>query len=240
MSDDDSRPGQIFAALADPTRRAVLERLRDGPLSVIYIARPIPVSRPAVSQHLGVLLAAGLVEMRSRGTRHIYALAPDGAAPLLDWLGSLSAPAAHVGPVAGLRRELTTRLTPAEAWRLFCEDIAIWWPVARVSLSALAGGALPQGVTLDARPGGRLAEVLFDGSRGDWAQVTEARPGALLALEWRLGLVAEAPVTIAFLDEDGGSRLVLASPDDGDAARAMWDAVLDRFAAAAGSSLSNF
>ncbi len=239
MSDDD-RPGQILAALADPTRRAVLERLCDGPLPVVEIARPIPVSRPAVSQHLRVLLAAGLVEMRSHGTRHIYALAPDGAAPLADWLGTLSAPSAPAEPVAGLRRELSTRLTPAEAWRLFCEDIAIWWPVARVSLSALSAGALPQGVTLDGWPGGRLGEVLFDGSLGDWARVTEARPGALLALDWRLGLAAEAPLRLAFQGEDGGSRLVLTSPDDSAEAREMWDAVLDRFAAAANSSLSNF
>ncbi len=243
---DDTRPAMILSALADPTRRAVLDRLRDGPLPVAEIARPIPVSRPAVSQHLRVLLDAGLVAMTARGTRNIYALAPGGAGPLVGWLGDLSARdvAEVAGPVVapGLRRDVTTRLTQGEAWTLFCEDIAVWWPVARVSLSALADGALPQAVTLDLRPGGRLTEVLFDGTVGDWASVTEATNGLSLALDWALGLAkpSPVPVRVTFAGEDGGSRITLATPDESVAAAAMWDAVLERFAAAANSSLSNF
>jgi DNA-binding transcriptional ArsR family regulator len=63
---------RVFAALTDPTRRAVFERLRHGPRAVGDIARGLPVSRPAVSQHLKVLKEAGLVDDRSEGTRRIY------------------------------------------------------------------------------------------------------------------------------------------------------------------------
>src|SRR5437868_10315676 len=59
-------------ALGDPTRRAVFERLAGGPLAVVEIARTLPVSRPAVSQHLKVLKDAGLVTDRAVGTRRVY------------------------------------------------------------------------------------------------------------------------------------------------------------------------
>jgi DNA-binding transcriptional ArsR family regulator len=75
-----------FSALADPTRRTILERLRSGPLSVVEIARGLPVSRPAVSQHLRVLAGAGLVSVERRGTRRLYRLDPQGLAALRDYL----------------------------------------------------------------------------------------------------------------------------------------------------------
>ena len=71
-----------IAALADPTRRAVLERLRGGPKPVVEIARGLPVSRPAVSQHLRVLKEAGLVRERREGTRHFYSVDGDGLTDL--------------------------------------------------------------------------------------------------------------------------------------------------------------
>jgi DNA-binding transcriptional ArsR family regulator len=67
-----------MTALGDPTRRAVFERLGDGPASVGTIAGELPVSRPAVSQHLKVLKQAGLVTDRQVGNRRIYRLDPDG------------------------------------------------------------------------------------------------------------------------------------------------------------------
>src|ERR671923_1905800 len=69
-------------ALGDPTRRAVLEQLRAGPLAVGEIAARLPVSRPAVSQHLRVLKEAGLVTERRNGTRRLYRVDPDGLAEL--------------------------------------------------------------------------------------------------------------------------------------------------------------
>jgi DNA-binding transcriptional ArsR family regulator len=65
-------------ALGDPTRRAIFERLADGPKAVGEIANELPVSRPAVSQHLKVLKRAGLVTDRAEGTRRLYQLDPRG------------------------------------------------------------------------------------------------------------------------------------------------------------------
>jgi len=71
-----------MSALGDPTRRAIFELLADGPRAVGEIARELPVTRPAVSQHLKVLKAAGLVIDRPDGTRRLYQLNPEGVGAL--------------------------------------------------------------------------------------------------------------------------------------------------------------
>jgi DNA-binding transcriptional ArsR family regulator len=78
--------GNALTVLADPTRRKVFERLRDGPRSVSILAAGLPVSRPAVSQHLKVLREAGLVRERSEGTRRIYSVHHEGLSELRSWL----------------------------------------------------------------------------------------------------------------------------------------------------------
>lgn len=79
--------GPVLDALGDPTRRVILERLRrDGPSSVGALAERVPVSRPAISQHLKVLGAVGLVDHESRGTRNIYRVHRAGLDELRDWL----------------------------------------------------------------------------------------------------------------------------------------------------------
>ncbi len=75
-----------FLAIADPTRRHLLEELRRGPKTVGELAAGLPVSRPAVSQHLKVLLDAGLVSARSEGTRRIYQVSATGFMQLNVWL----------------------------------------------------------------------------------------------------------------------------------------------------------
>jgi DNA-binding transcriptional ArsR family regulator len=75
-----------LAVLADPTRRKVFERLRAGPRPVNALAAGLPVSRPAVSQHLKALKDAGLVEERSEGVRRIYSMRREGLMELRDWL----------------------------------------------------------------------------------------------------------------------------------------------------------
>jgi len=80
--------GKALAVLADPTRRQVFERLRKGPRPVNALADGLPVSRPAVSQHLKVLKDAGLVEERSEGVRRIYSLRREGLMELRQWLDS--------------------------------------------------------------------------------------------------------------------------------------------------------
>ncbi|THD74390.1 MAG: ArsR family transcriptional regulator [Phenylobacterium sp.] len=75
-----------FAALADPTRREVFERLAQGPRSVGDLAEGLPVSRPAVSQHLKVLKEAGLVTDHPEGARRVYQIDPQGLGQMRAWL----------------------------------------------------------------------------------------------------------------------------------------------------------
>ena len=71
-----------WTALGDPTRKAIFERIADRPQAVVDLARELPVSRPAVSQHLRVLRDAGLVVAQPVGTRRVYRVDPDGLAAL--------------------------------------------------------------------------------------------------------------------------------------------------------------
>ncbi|MBF9049441.1 metalloregulator ArsR/SmtB family transcription factor [Roseobacter sp. HKCCD9010] len=82
-------PEEAIAALGDPTRRAIVEQLRHGALPVGELAQGLTVSRPAVSQHLKILSDVGLLEVTPRGTRRVYALAPDGVAALRRYLDGL-------------------------------------------------------------------------------------------------------------------------------------------------------
>jgi DNA-binding transcriptional ArsR family regulator len=77
---------KALQCLSDPTRRQVFERLRAGPRSVGALARGLPVSRPAVSQHLKALKNAGLVTHRAEGTRRVYYIDPAGLGELRRWL----------------------------------------------------------------------------------------------------------------------------------------------------------
>ena len=87
---------QQIQALGDPTRFAIFERLERGPLAVVQIAKGLPVSRPAVSQHLKVLKEAGLILDQAAGNRRLYRINPDGVSELRDyfqqfWSSALSA-----------------------------------------------------------------------------------------------------------------------------------------------------
>ena len=79
---------EALGALGDPTRRAIFERLRSGPQPVGELAQGLPVSRPAVSQHLRVLKEAGLVTDRAQGTRRLYRVDQQGLAALRDYFES--------------------------------------------------------------------------------------------------------------------------------------------------------
>lgn len=77
---------RIFTALADPTRRSIFERISEKPQTVGALASGLPVSRPAVSQHLKQLKQAGLVIDEARGTSRIYRIDPAGLGPIRRWL----------------------------------------------------------------------------------------------------------------------------------------------------------
>ena len=79
----------VLAALADPTRQSLLQLLRDKPLPVGELARQVPVSRPAVSQHLKILKEAHLVHEQREGTRHYFNLNPRGFAELRRYVDSM-------------------------------------------------------------------------------------------------------------------------------------------------------
>jgi DNA-binding transcriptional ArsR family regulator len=94
-------PDVVFDALGDPTRRRILRVLGGGPSPVVELTNRVPVGRPAVSKHLRILESAGLVTYETAGTRHLYALAPDGYAVAQAWFAQtwetvLAAFAAHV------------------------------------------------------------------------------------------------------------------------------------------------
>ena len=93
----------VLEALADPTRREIVERLRRAPSAVSVLAEGLPVTRPAISQHLKVLRDVGLVDFDKQGTRNVYRLRPDGLGPLREWLeefwqDALDAFARHANP----------------------------------------------------------------------------------------------------------------------------------------------
>ncbi|WEX86774.1 metalloregulator ArsR/SmtB family transcription factor [Sinorhizobium garamanticum] len=77
---------RLFAALSDPTRRAIFERVAEQRQSVAELARVMPVSQPAISQHLKVLKEARLVRDEPSGARRIYSIDPEGLGPLRAWL----------------------------------------------------------------------------------------------------------------------------------------------------------
>lgn len=81
-----SPEADLFRTLADPTRRAVFERLGEGEMSVSDLHSGFSVSQPAISQHLAALKAAGLVSERRAGRNAFYRLRPEGLAPLAGWV----------------------------------------------------------------------------------------------------------------------------------------------------------
>ena len=82
-------PDLAFVALADPTRRAILVRLARGEATIGEIAKPFPLSQPAISQHVKLLVEAGFVAQRSEGTRRPCRLSSDGLAVVDLWLATL-------------------------------------------------------------------------------------------------------------------------------------------------------
>jgi len=86
MSDQSTARDAVFDALGHPMRRRMLELLRAGPRPVGELASELPIKRPAVSKHLRVLEGAGLVQHRSRGTRNLYVVAPEGLQHAQRWL----------------------------------------------------------------------------------------------------------------------------------------------------------
>lgn len=84
----DAELDRAFAALADPTRRAILARLRTGEAGVLELAEPFSISQPAISKHLKVLESAGLVSRHRQSKHHLCRLEPSRLKDVVDWLGT--------------------------------------------------------------------------------------------------------------------------------------------------------
>jgi DNA-binding transcriptional ArsR family regulator len=248
-----------FAALADPTRRAIFEMLAvGGPRSVGEIANDLPVSRPAVSQHLKVLVGTGMVGVTADGTRRIYRTDPAGLAALRSWIDQhwdgvldhferaarMEAAMTTTSGIAPVTKTRTVPLDPAAAFDLFTERIAQWWPVETHSISADGDGRDPGRIVdirFDGRVGGRVTEVLADGTEHAWADVLAWDPPGRFVLSWHpiRSPVAASRLEVRFTTVDGGTRIDLRHDGweefgDGAADRraaydAGWEPVLDRF-----------
>jgi DNA-binding transcriptional ArsR family regulator len=220
--------GAVLEALGDPTRRSIVERLGRGPSSVGDLADDLPVSRPAVSQHLKVLKDAGLVSDHAEGTRRIYRIRPDGFQPLrtyveamwTDALGRFKAAAEREG---GAGMEMTTMepvvvsVTVArpvdEAFSLFTERFEEWWPMATHSIGVddEGVGVTPVGGGIEPRLGGRIFERLPDGRELPWGEVRVWDPPARLVLSWAPGLDPRpfTEVDVRFVAEGSSTRVEL-------------------------------
>ena len=160
--------GTALAALADPTRRRVFERLKTGPKAVGAIARGVPVSRPAVSQHLKVLKEAGLVGDRPEGTRRVYYIDPDGLGALRKWLDQFwdEALAAFVAEVEISHRYVSSAARGSVLHRTCCGTAA----AMRSPAPATTRGRSKHGLvieTFNTRSGTPSLRLIGSGISGD-------------------------------------------------------------------------
>lgn len=252
--------GRALDALGDSTRRAIVEQLRGGPRAVGELASGLPVSRPAVSQHLRVLKEAGLVTERQEGTRRLYRLDPAGLGEVRSYLDRFWDNALADFKAAAERREeeamttqaadLTVRKTVTvaasieSAFEVFTERIATWWPLDTYSL----GESRTKDVVMEGREGGRVYEVIEGGEEGYWATVTAWEPPRRLALSWKVNPEAAAPteIEVRFTTEGEGTRVELehrgferlgeGAPKSSKNYGEGWELILGRYAGEAGAA----
>src|SRR5271166_1523251 len=166
--------GTALTALADPTRRRVFERLRSGPKAVGAIARGMPVSRPAVSQHLKVLKKAGLVTDRPEGTRRVYYIDPQGLGALRTWLdqfwdqalAAFQADMTQAVTIPPVRKSIRVHASQARAFEVFTSGLGRWWP-----RKAGIGKAPMKIVVMETYLGGRWYELAEDGSQAEVGKI---------------------------------------------------------------------
>ena len=188
--------------LGDPTRRAIFELLAHCPSSVGELAQQLPVSRPAVSQHLRVLKDGGLVVSRAEGTRRVYQLNPAGVDALRAYLDRIwgealtafhkAADAAYSEPkqehlmsiapsVPAIRGKITVDVPVEHAFTVLTSSFDSWWPrefhIGRADLAE---------AIIEPREGGRWYERGVDGSECDWGRVLVWEPPHRLVITWQI------------------------------------------------------
>ncbi len=242
-------------ALAVDTRRHIYTMLVERPRSVQEIADELPVSRPAVSQHLKVLVEAGLAKAVTVATRRVYSADPAGVAEFRRWADRIWTDAigrfadfattddkedemlAEESRIEPVVKSLRLSLTPDEAFRLFTEEVAAWWPLDTHSV----GEDQAVSVRFEARVGGRIVETTADGVEHEWGRVTSWEKGRGIEFSWYPGLPEDQQtvVEVRFREVSGGSEMILihsgweARGDDGLSVRdnydSGWDYVLEKY-----------
>lgn len=209
----------VLNALADPTRREIVECLRQGPQNVATLAAQLPVSRPAVSQHLKILTDAGLLSITPDGTQRIYRLQPDGLMELREYLDdlwncALGAFAEFVEKehqmIDPIKKKLTVNVSPQRAFDVFTKEIGKWWPLDTHSASAGAG-ATAKNLFIEPKVGGRIVEEMHDREISIWGEITIWRPGTKLEFTWHVQRPKseQTIVTIDFLKNKLGTDIHL-------------------------------
>jgi DNA-binding transcriptional ArsR family regulator len=186
-------------ALGDSMRRRIVGRLAAGPLDVGGLSAGMPIGRTAVSMHLRVLKAAGLVADEAVGNRRVYHLDPEGMGRLrghLDWYWERSLTAYQraaetrakeqkeqqmtAGPEIEVIKTVRVNAPLAIAFDVFIEQQ--WWPVETHHLAEPPGSE----VVLEPFPGGRWYERATDGTETDWGTVLAWQPPYRLLLTWQV------------------------------------------------------
>jgi DNA-binding transcriptional ArsR family regulator/uncharacterized protein YndB with AHSA1/START domain len=187
-----------WSALGDPTRRAIFERLIDQPSAVTQLARGLPVSRPAVSQHLKVLKDAGLVFDTQAGKQRIYRVDPEGLAAFraeLDrfWTKTLATyrivveqpsegdPMSTEAADTPVRTSIVVQASIERAFQVFTEDFGKFKPAEHNML-----GVEIAETVFEPRAGGSLYDRGVDGSICRWARVLAYEPPHRLLLSWNI------------------------------------------------------
>ncbi|WP_240771870.1 metalloregulator ArsR/SmtB family transcription factor [Nocardia sp. CS682] len=188
--------------LGDRSRRAIFEHLARGPRSVGELAELLPISRPAVSQHLSALRIGGLVICEVQGTRHVYRLNVEGVAGIRAYLDQIQEDAlrsfrnAAEAALSTAEKE-SSMSTPASipvisgtvtvdvplehAFKFFTESFGSWWPtVFHIGQVDMADGVI------EPREGGRWFEKGVDGSECDWGRVIAWDPPNKIVLTWQI------------------------------------------------------
>jgi DNA-binding transcriptional ArsR family regulator len=248
-------------ALSVPVRRALFELICDRPRSVAELAEMVPVSRPAVSQHLAVLVDAELIRVTPVGTRNLYAACPEATSMLRSWLDDMWTTAFgtfadFVTPESEKERRtmdkaltidpvvktLELEVTPEHAFDVFVNNMGAWWPVLTHSVAIEE----VQDVLVDDRVGGTIREVTRDGVEHEWGTITAYTEGERIQFTWHPGAPADQSthVDVRFDAAGSGTRVTLLHTgwevrgDDGKRIRdnydSGWELVLAPYVAATG------
>jgi DNA-binding transcriptional ArsR family regulator len=247
-------------ALAVDTRRRIYTMLVERPRSVQGIADELPVSRPAVSQHLKVLVDAGLAKAVSLGARRVYSADPAGVAEFREWADRIWTDAiGSFADFAGTKNEedemlageiriepvvktLRLGMTPDEAFEVFTERIGDWWPLDTHSI----GQDRAVSARFEPEVGGRIVEMTADGMESVWGQVTSWEKAQRVEFTWYPGLPEDQQtlVDVRFREAPGGCEMILihtgweargeAGPSVRENYDAGWDFVLGKYTDAAG------